>query len=80
MRDDRLARTHVECAVLVLNVQQALEHRGELVKLRGLSRLLPSAWTAHMRDAYRSRAGIYPPNVLVNQLRLVTCSLNSRRV
>src|SRR5690242_8975767 len=69
---------YVQTAALVLNAQKSLQNDGELHKLGSLSRLKPALRAAHMGNAGCGRAAVYPPDILVNDLRLIAGGFNAR--
>jgi hypothetical protein len=77
VRDDSLSGANVERASGVLDAQAAVRHDSELVELRRLARLLPSARTTHVRDAHGGSAGVYAADVLVNEFWLGACGLDA---
>src|SRR5947209_8350502 len=71
MSHHRLSRANIQDSSFVLHAYCALEHDREFVELGSLSRLNPSCWAAHVRNAGSGRLRVDAPDVLINQLGLV---------
>lgn len=71
MRDDSLPGANIARAFRVLDTQAALDDHSKLVEFGCLARLLPSARTAHVGDAYAGSAGVDAPDVLIDEFRFI---------
>src|SRR5262245_12236451 len=59
---------NIEASFPVAHVQLSSNHDRVLLKLRRLSRLLPSGGAAHMRDTYRLVFRVHPAKEFINDL------------
>jgi len=77
VRDDGLPGAHIARASRVLDTQTALDDHSELVEFGCLAWLLPSARTAHVRDAHTGSAGVDAPDVLIDEFRFIARYLHA---
>ena len=69
---------YVHFTAAMRHAQHSLDHDRVLIKLRRLSRLNPSAGTAHVRNAQPRFLRVHAPDKLVDQLRLVARGLDAQ--
>src|SRR5271169_1769539 len=80
VRDHGLPGRYIYFARLMMHPQCAPQHHRVLVKLRSLTRLLPALRTTHVRHADAGSRGVDPPDILVNDLRLISSGFDARRM
>jgi len=77
MGDHGLARRNIERSSLMADAKPPVENDGVLLKLRGLSRLLPACGAAHVRHTDAIFLRIHAANVFVDDLGQVACRLDA---
>jgi hypothetical protein len=72
-----LAGAHVEKALFVLHAKHAAQHNRDFLERRPLSRLQPTLWRHHPRDAHRLVARIHAPGIFLDAFGLVSRCFNA---
>ena len=67
VRDDGLARLHIEVPMLMVDAEGAVQDQRVLIEVRSLSRFLPPLGTAHVSYTDARRLRVHAPDIFIDE-------------